>query len=409
MPREAATDHRVDVTATIAEVYDDDVYAEGGPSLNPLAQRTSGYYMMMEGSGTYGWYGRRVQVGSTASSMLRYYHTQRDVDLISFSGGFGVSANFTERTRLFVNQSAAYSPSYLYGLFPTLDPPGPGDTPDAAPDYRVGEAPSYTYGTVATLSHRLSRRSTLSGTADYAYTDFVQERIGTRDARTYGIRVEFSRAVKRDVQMRLAYRYRNGDVGFGVTRPIVEHGVDGGMDYSRPLSATRRAVFGFTLGSSAVNVPESFDGVVVDTGARVLGYRAIGNVAFGYQFGRSWQAKASYRRSLEYVPELLQPVYTDGVSMLMEGLFTPRLDFTATAGYSNGESAFSQSTAVFDTYTASVRIRQALTRKFALYAEYLYYFYDFGGRLTLPPGLPPTLERNGVRAGLTLWLPAVRR
>ena len=41
--------------------------------------------------------------------------------------------------------------------------------------------------------------------------------------------------------------------------------------------------------------------------------------------------------------------------------------------------------------------------------EYLYYFYDFGEGTPLLVGIPPGLERNGVRAGFTLWMPALRR
>ena len=50
-----------------------------------------------------------------------------------------------------------------------------------------------------------------------------------------------------------------------------------------------------------------------------------------------------------------------------------------------------------------------LTPTLATYAEYVYYFYDFGDNVRLAPGVPSGLERNGVRVGLTLWVPALRR
>ena len=64
---------------------------------------------------------------------------------------------------------------------------------------------------------------------------------------------------------------------------------------------------------------------------------------------------------------------------------------------------------MFDTYTGDVRLRYALTRTFAAYVEYLYYFYDSRGSVPIAPGIPAGLERNGVRAGLTLRVPALRR
>jgi hypothetical protein len=39
----------------------------------------------------------------------------------------------------------------------------------------------------------------------------------------------------------------------------------------------------------------------------------------------------------------------------------------------------------------------------------LYYFYDFAEGTPLLVGVPPGLERHGVRAGLTLWMPALRK
>ena len=51
-----------------------------------------------------------------------------------------------------------------------------------------------------------------------------------------------------------------------------------------------------------------------------------------------------------------------------------------------------------------------MNRNWAAYVEYLFYFYEFGeGSSLLPPGVPSGLTRNGVRAGLTLWIPVRHR
>jgi len=97
------------------------------------------------------------------------------------------------------------------------------------------------------------------------------------------------------------------------------------------------------------------------------------------------------------------------VTFALDALISPRMDLLATAGYSNGSSALSQDAATLDSYTADVRVRYALTRMWALYAEYLYYFYEFHSRTPLSATVPPGLERNGVRVGVTLWLPLLRR
>ncbi len=44
-----------------------------------------------------------------------------------------------------------------------------------------------------------------------------------------------------------------------------------------------------------------------------------------------------------------------------------------------------------------------------VYGQYLYYFYDFQRNAQPPTGIPAGLERNSVRTGFTLWVPALRR
>jgi hypothetical protein len=291
-------------------------------------------------------------------------------------------------------------------LFPDTTTPTPGAVPSAGADYSINNDSyeSYSYGTSASITHRISPRSSISAAADFGYTDFVHETATQRDADVYGVRGEFARNLSRNVVARIGYRYRSGDVGFGVAVPTVEHGVDIGVDYSRPLSATRRATFGFAFGTSAVSLPES--NLAVASGQL---YRGIGSATFGYQFSRSWQLKSSYRRGLDYVPGLDQPVFTDGFTAVVEGLFGPRWDVNLAASYSSGEPAYFTQTASYKTYTGDIRFRYALTRLLAIHAEYLYYFYDFTGALVLPQDAPPSLERNGVRVGVTWWLPAIRR
>jgi hypothetical protein len=81
----------------------------------------------------------------------------------------------------------------------------------------------------------------------------------------------------------------------------------------------------------------------------------------------------------------------------------------ASARYSSGESALRQDGFWFDTYTGDLRVRYALTRKLAAFADYFYYYYDFKGDPRLLVGIPPTLERSGIRAGLMLWVPVLPR
>jgi hypothetical protein len=289
-------------------------------------------------------------------------------------------------------------------MFPNVETVIPGSVPPPAPDYEVDGYDSFTYGSMVSYSHPITRRGTLTIDSNYRMADF-SEASGRPDMTSYGIRGAYSRRFSRNTSMRFGYSYRGGDVGGDDIRgQTAAHGIEFGTDYSKPLSATRRATFGFSLGSSAVSATET-----VSLPGQDSRYFANGSGSFGYQFNTRWQARAIYRTDLQYVPELSEPVLTNGFSAVVDGLLTTRMDFLASGSYSNGSSALSQDAATLDTYTANVRVRYAMSRNWAFYAEYLYYFYEFTQRTPQSATVPPGLERNGVRFGLTLWAPLFRR
>jgi hypothetical protein len=401
----------MNLTLTFTEAYDQDVLAEGGAGPNSGVPSLSGYSSMLTARTEYTRHGRRTQLGITAASDLRYYAPLKTVRSTSGSVGLGVSTSLPGGATWLFNQTVAYSPSYLYGLFPGPPSGNPGGLPSpAAPDYNVNDVASYSYGTSTTLTHGLTKRGSLSISGDFRFTDFLHETVGRTDLTSFGVRGEFSRGVGRNSSAKFGYRLRSGDSGFVSGGSTVEHGLEVGIETARRLSESRRATFRLTLGPSTVNVPAAAIGTPAgqpNLQNRRL-YRVSGDAAVGYQFGRTWQTRATYSRGLEYVPGLTAPVLTGGVTGSVDGLLSRRVDLSISGGYSNGNSAL-QAGSSFATYTGDVRLRYALTRTWALYTEYLYYYYDFSGTTQLAPGLPPHLERNGVRAGLTLWLPLLNR
>jgi hypothetical protein len=394
---------RLNISVSLLEAYDDDVFGTTGGSANPSTRQVGGYFSMLQPSLDYQWKGRRAQVGISEASALGYYPQLGEVRSISHTAGAGVSVQFAEKTRLFLNQSAAYSPSYLFGLFPNAAEPLPGEAIAAAPNYSVNDIESYAYGTTARLSHGVSRRATVSVGGNLRYTDFVHNTAVQRDIVSRGLDGELSYQGTRNSTVRFRYHYMTGNLGFGADALTHEHGLDVGMSYSRPLSATRRALFGFTVGSSAVSTVDAPSELRLP--ARF--YRATGDAMLGYQFA-SWETRGTYRRGLEFVPGLAQPVFTNGVTADIQGLLTRRFDVALSAGYSQGASALTQSSSHFDTYRGSLRFQFALAKSAAIHAEYLYYFYDFLGDVQLPFGASPRLQRNGVRVGLRLLIPALR-
>jgi hypothetical protein len=396
----------LDFMISLAEGYNDDSSARLTTVVDPLSGSSGGLQTMLVANGGYVWRGARAQFAVNGASALAYYNDLSETRSLSHTLGIGFNAQLSQKTSLLMNQSAAYSPSYLYGLFPGDETVEPGDEVPAAPEYAVQTRETYFYNAAIALSHSFTRRNRLSLSGDFNYTDYLHERDTQRDMRVAGFRGEFSRNVKRNTVLTLAYRFRNGDVGIGF-EPTTEHGADIGLDHSRPLSATRRAFFGVRLGTSTMEVPLSvFSAVAVEPGRR---YFIDGQVSAGYQFARGWQTRAMYRRAMEYIPTLTEPVFTDGVSANLDGLIARRVDLTITGGYSTGASAFTRDTSALKTYSGDARIRYALNRTMAAYVQYLYYFYEFGGSAHLAPGMASRLERNAVRAGFMVWLPVVQR
>jgi len=396
----------LDLTLGVTEAYDDNLLADT-VSINPEAPAVGGFYTMFTADAAYTKRGKRSQFGATGGAVSRYYNQDSQTTNTSASAGVGFSTELGRRTTLFANQTAAYSPSYLYGLFPSITTVSPGDAVPVAPDYAVNNSASYHYGSVVSLTQGLTRRGTLTTSANYQYTNYVEETLGQRDLSAYEVRAEFSHGVSRNASLKVGYHYRSGNFGYGLigaNATTTEHGVDVGMDYTKPLSPTRRFVFGFSVGSSAAAAP-FLDNLAVIDGTQ---YRMSGDMSAGYQFKRTWEARGSYRRGLDYVPELSGPVYTDGVTAAINGMLSRSVSFSSAVAYSTGDAAVFTSAAKFDTYTFSTRVGRTISKSWSVYGEYLYYFYDFG-KFQVRPGVPSTMERNGVRGGLTVGLPVIRR
>jgi hypothetical protein len=395
----------MNVSATLMQAYDDNLLADAG-SVSPGGVVVSGQYTMLQAAGDYAWSSERAQLGITGATALRYYSQIGDVQNASHSGGIGFSVALAKRTQLALNGSAAYSPSYLANLFPTVGDVRLGDGQPVNPNYAVNDVSSYSYAASAALSHAVTTRGTLQAVANYTFTDFFGGTVTRPDGSSYEGRVLFARRFGRHSAASVGYRYQSGDFGQVAGEKSTDNGIDFGFEHTKVLSATRSAHISFGLGTSRATLPEQLR-TLSPTGSEQL-YRVTGNGTLAYDFSRTGRLAASYRRGVEYILQLSQPVFVDGINVSAGGSPTRRVDLTIGAGYSNGASILQQS-AQFDTYTGDVSTSILLTRAISAYLQYVYYFYDFGTSALLAPGLPQKQARNGIRAGLTLSTPLLRR
>ena len=399
--------HALDVSATLLEAYDTHLVADAGSS--PTKESVSGFYTMLHSGAQYAWTSSSVTVALAGTSALAYYGQVGEVQPVGYSGAASLAAPLGRRRTISINQTAHYQPSFRVGLF-LDDAVNADDGTPGTPDYAIGDVASQSYRTNASLKQGLSRDVSITARAEYRFTGFMDAENPREDRSSAGVAVALGNQVGRNTSVNSGYRFRTdaGAVsssprGDGTNDATIEHNVNFALQHSRPLSATRRASFNFRLGVSAIDVPP---GRLTGIAGRL--YRVTGNGAFTYPVSRSWRVQASYRRGLDYVAELADPVFADSFGASLAGLLTRRLDLTVSGAYSNGGSVMSTSSN-FDTYSANVRSLLAISSQVAAYFEYLYYFYDFGQTTLTGPGVPPQNERNGIRVGISFWMRPLER
>jgi hypothetical protein len=123
--------------------------------------------------------------------------------------------------------------------------------------------------------------------------------------------------------------------------------------------------------------------------------------------GRSWSTSLGYHRGVDFIGALGDLVASDSLNTTLNGYVNPRLQVWVTGMYSKGFIGTRHGEPL-TTYSAVSRMQYALSRKFALELQYLYYFYEFGADVTPPAGVAQEMSRQSIRGGLTLWLPALR-
>ena len=412
-----ANGQTLDVSVSATAAYDSDLSVEPsaatpflfGPELITNSNQ-------LVGNGRYQWRARDVQFQANGTS--QWVHDRRTglITGLSHAAAGNLTARLPRHMTLLVDQTTTHTASPLYSLFPRVGATG-GEARAVAPDSGANETETYAYAAQATLEQALTRRNSLSVSTngDYARTAGRRTTNNQSELAAYGMSSRFARLVTRNARATVRYSYRTGSFpnvnvptltaikpGRGVQ--LSEHGAEMGLAYDRPLSPTRRMVFDVVLGGIVLAPRDQ-----LLTGSRRLteSYRLVGEAGALYVFGKTWQAEATYRRGVDYVPGLSEPVLTDGFSGRMEGAFSRRVQLQGAVSYASGTSALLRGGASFDTYTSDVKLTVMLARALATHVQYVYYVYDFRRFGPLAAGIPPALERNGLRVGFTLSVPTL--
>jgi hypothetical protein len=418
---------RLNVMVDLNEALDSDLPLDVTSHVAPADPQFGGLSSTLTASAEYVRYRRSVQLIAHASTFVRYSGQLNEIAAVSQDLGLEAAFRLPKQSSLHIVQTAAYTPSYLYQLFPTAALPGPAESIPATPDYRINATPSYSSATKMALTLGSERETHVTTTAEYSRTDFLHQTAALPDLTTFAGGVTVARPVSRNSVLFAGYQYRTGTVEFsGQTK---EHRVTIGVEYVRPLSATRRAVFRFDLAPATLEGPlYDLNAVGTTTGSSAAQgsapalatapassvveervYHLEGEAGVDYAFRRNWQVRGNYRRGVEYLAGLIEPVFADTLRLELTGLITRRVDVSASAGYSTGASGIYHNTQNMNTSADRIRIRYALKRSFAFYSDYLYYYYDLRGQARIAPALPSVFKQQGIRIGFMLFVEPLRR
>jgi hypothetical protein len=332
--------------------------------------------------------GRAVDFNASGGSNLRYYPQLHSVAALGDQGAVGLAVH-GRRTRFSVSQTIGYSPYYMLAPFAAPAQLEPGDVAPRAIDAAVYRRQAVTYGTDVRLDRSVGRRSDVRLNYDYTSASYTGELLQSRSEGLGGL---YRYHVTSGTAIRLGYEHQQ--TTFATLGPrTVTHNLDVGVEYNKPLSLTRRTTLGISTGSA----------IVEQTGMRL--YRALGDASLNHEMGRTWNARVNYHRGVGVIQGLASPIFADSATASVQGSITRRLESRTVASYTNGELGLTGRTNAFASYTGSSRLRFAFSRVLAVYGEYVVYRYQFANLASLPLGFPPKIDRQGIRAGLTLWLP----
>ena len=391
----------LDLYAQLFTSYDNAVLADqsGSGSTRPKGSSSvDGLYPGLSVGLQYARPSRSIDFLASGSSSVNYYP---DLDLTNTYHQIALSLTrrFGRRFTLHASPFASYSPHYSMQAFLAPLPVAPGDdglidnAAPAAPDVdsTIIDRRSVRYGGNIELRMLAAKHSTVSVRYGHIKTDSTG--ISRGDFELQSIGVNFGHMLTRSATLRAGYSIQESTFE-GSAAPVSQtQSVNVGVDYRKPLSKSRRTYLRINTGS-----------VIAD---QVVGQQiqVTGLASLVHQMGRTWSAQGQYRRQVGYLEGFVRPVFTDSANVGVRGLMTRRVDVSVNANYITGTDGLRQGSARFDSYSASAMVRRALTQTLAGYIEYLFYHYNFDEAADRPVGLPRTFNRNGVRVGLSLWLP----
>jgi hypothetical protein len=385
------TQHELIVSASTFGGYDTDV-TEGSAVGLPVkadAPQIGGSLAMH-----YAARSQRVSFFGDVSTTPTHYQSVKPITGIAALASASTSVAVTRRLQFDGSFKTGYMPLFHFSVLPTVagavEP-----APSPATDYMLTALDGIYYRGGANMTYKVSSRSEFHGNYEHGTFRYLNQdyQLGTQ---SFG--AGYSKGVTQYARLRLGYAEQRGDypVSLGSdVRPVRNQNIDAGIDYSRPLSLTRRTTLSFSTGSTRL-----------DNGEKVF-YDVIGHVTIQHQMKRTWNLRAVYSRGLELVGGFTDPFFADSVTANVTGNASRRVKLIGSAGYANGNLGLGTNANGYESIQGSMRVDVAVARRLTLFSNYFYYHYLFDRGIALPEGVGRGLSRHGVRAGLTFDIPVL--
>lgn len=339
---------------------------------------------------TYTQTGRDNTFSAAGGSNMRYYSGPGVFPADAY-GGFNFSTRVSKRIRLQGSETASYSPYYTFGSAPLTGSLAEVIAPRF--DQAVNRVDTVSSSTIAGMSWTLDRRSSIN--VGYNF-DYIDAGVSAYHVHTMGANGAYLRQLSRYLNIRAGYGFYRSQL-YGVSVPYYDsQNIDAGVSYRRPLSFSRRSVVGFNVGSTVIS-----DGVT-------RRFYVTGDASLSHQLSQFWLLTAAYNRAVSRIGGLAAPFATDTGSVSVGGRVTRYLTLSGSGSFSRGAAVAVTSNAYDSTYGGG-RLSYQLTRYLPVYAEYVYYFYQFQESIGLATGFPMNVNRHGLRAGLAYAIPLIGR
>jgi hypothetical protein len=388
---------QLDLNASASWAYDDNVLADSGGDTDPRFQKSGAYESVSLAldyleTDTYG------SLDFSGGGSYRYYPSVKQMTGTDFWASTGLSAKLSPRDTVRMSAVGSYMPYYTFDPYSSQTTQAGDVLLPSSQQSLIGRAAIRASVSTA-YDHQFTKRATMAFDGSIGLTDFRHEAERYKD---YAVGGRFVYRLSTRMSAKLGYRYRRGEYSlFPGAQPIEGHDLDIGIDYNRALSVSRKTTISFSSGSTA------FRSYGLNGAGYGMHYGVVGHVALNREIGRSWSARVNYDRGLQFVPGLFDAFFTDSVALGVGGFVGRRIRVNAGGNYAVGAYGPAGGRN-YATYSGNVSAQIAVWRFAALSTRYFYYHYKFDGTVSLPTGVRQGIDRQGVSAGLDLWLPLFR-